>query len=92
LNDQQSLQYAVTLLAMAINLSRDFVEILPEARATISSSELLEILISRVLEMFNITHGAIFLCDDNRQSQFVSVGNVVVHHVKVEGYRVLKVN
>jgi hypothetical protein len=65
-----------------VNLNRDFVEILPEARATISSSELLEILISRVLEMFNITHGAIFLWDDDRQSQFVSVGDVELEMVK----------
>jgi GAF domain len=59
-----------------VNLSRDFVEILPEARATISSEELLEILVDRILELFNITHGAIFLCNDDGQSQFVSVGDV----------------
>lgn len=45
-----------------VDLSRDFVEFLPEARTTISSSELLEILISRTLEVFNITYGAVFLC------------------------------
>ncbi|NJO41628.1 MAG: GAF domain-containing protein [Cyanobacteria bacterium RU_5_0] len=59
-----------------VNLGRDFVEILPEARATISDSELLEILLSRVLELFKITHGAIFLCDDDEESQFVSIGDV----------------
>ena len=59
-----------------MNLSQDFVEILPESRSTISSSELSEILLNRILEMFDITHGAIFLCDDDRQSQFVSVGNI----------------
>jgi GAF domain len=65
-----------------VNLSRDFVEILPEARSTISDSELLEILLSRVLEMFNITHGAIFLCDNEEESQFVSVGDVELEAVR----------
>jgi hypothetical protein len=59
-----------------VNLSRDFVEILPEARSTISTSELVKILLSRVLEMFNISHGAILLCDNDGRSQFVSVGDV----------------
>jgi GAF domain-containing protein len=59
-----------------VNLSQDFVEILPEARAIISSEELLEILVGRILELFNITHGAILLCNDDGQSQFVSVGDI----------------
>jgi hypothetical protein len=66
-----------------VHLSRDFVEILPEARTTISSSEFLEILINRVLEMFNITYGAIFLCDNDSQTQFVSVGDVELEMVKL---------
>jgi hypothetical protein len=65
-----------------LNLSRDFVEILPEAQATISSSELSEILISRILEMFNIRYGVIFLCDADRQAEFVSVGDVEPEMVK----------
>lgn len=65
-----------------VNLSRDFVEIFPEARSTISTSELLEILISRILKIFNITHGAIFLYDDEKQSKFVSVGNIEMETVK----------
>ena len=60
-----------------VNLSRDFVEFLPEARTTISSSELLEILIGRTLEMFNITYGAVFLCCNvDEHPQFVSMKNV----------------
>jgi hypothetical protein len=65
-----------------VNLSRDFVEILPEARATINTSELLEVLLNRVLEMFNVTHGVIFLYDDDQQSQLVSVGNVELEAIK----------
>jgi hypothetical protein len=65
-----------------VNLSRDFVEILPEARTTINSSEFLEILISRILELFDITYGVIFLGDDDRQSQFVSVGNVELETIQ----------
>ncbi|MBW4579103.1 MAG: hypothetical protein KME42_05940 [Tildeniella nuda ZEHNDER 1965/U140] len=59
-----------------VNLSRDFVEILPEARATVSSSELEEILISRILELFDISYGVIFLCNENQPSHFISVGDV----------------
>jgi hypothetical protein len=65
-----------------MNLSRDFVEILPETRATISASELLEILLNRVLEMFNVAYGVIFLYDDDRQSQLVSVGSVELEVVE----------
>ncbi len=60
-----------------VNLSRDFVEFLPEARTTIGSSELLEILTDRTLEVFNITYGAVFLCCNvDEQPQFVSMNNV----------------
>lgn len=60
-----------------VNLSRDFVEFLPEARTTISSSELLKILTSRTLEAFNITYGAVFLCCNvDGHPQFVSMSNV----------------
>jgi hypothetical protein len=59
-----------------VNLSRDFVEILPEARATISSSKLEEILIGRILELFDISYGVIFLCNEDQPSHFVSVGDV----------------
>lgn len=69
-----------------VNLSRDFVEILPEARSTISTSDLLEILIIRILEMFDITHGAVFLYDDDQQSQFVSVGNIEMETMKLFAY------
>ncbi len=61
-----------------VNLSRDFVEFLPEARTTISSSKLLEILIGRTLEAFNITYGAVFLCcNGDRQPHFVSMNNAI---------------
>ncbi len=60
-----------------VDLSRDFVEFLPEARTTISSSDLLEILISRTLETFDITYGAVFLCCNvDGQPQFVSMKNI----------------
>jgi hypothetical protein len=59
-----------------VNLSRDFVEILPEARATISSSKSEEILIGRILELFDISYGVIFLCNEDQPSHFVSVGDV----------------
>jgi GAF domain-containing protein len=59
--------------AHKLNLSRDFVEFLPEARATIGFSELLQILIHRTLEILHILHGAIFLKDAHNQFHLAEV-------------------
>jgi GAF domain-containing protein len=60
-----------------VNPSRDFVEFLPEARSTIGSSELLEILLYRTLERFKITHGVVLLGNiEEEQPQLVSVGDI----------------
>jgi GAF domain-containing protein len=60
-----------------VNPSRDFVEFLPEARSTIGSSELLEILLCRTLERFKITHGVVLLGNiEDKQPQLVSVSNI----------------
>ncbi|KAM3095093.1 GAF domain-containing protein [Phormidesmis sp. 146-35] len=56
-----------------LDLSRDFVEFLPEARATIDLSDLLQILIHRTLEILHILHGAIFIKDANDQLQLAEV-------------------
>lgn len=59
-----------------LNLSRDFVEFLPEARATICFSDLLKILIRRTLEILHILHGAIFLKDENAHFQLAEIQQV----------------
>jgi hypothetical protein len=59
-----------------LDLSRDFVEFLPESRSTIGFSELLQILIHRTLEILNIVHGAIFIKDDNNQLQLAEIQNL----------------
>jgi GAF domain-containing protein len=46
---------------------------LPEARATIGFSELLQILIHRTLKILHILHGAIFLKDDSNQLQLAEI-------------------
>lgn len=59
-----------------LDLSRDFVEFLPEARATIGFSELLQILIDRTLEILHILYGAIFLKDVRDQLQLAEIQNL----------------
>lgn len=56
-----------------LDLSRDFVEFLPEARATIDFAELLRILVHRTLEILHILHGAIFLKDAHNQFRLAEV-------------------
>jgi hypothetical protein len=62
--------------AHKLNLSRDFVEFLPEARASIDCSELLQILIRRTLEILHILHGAIFLKDAADRLQLAEIQNL----------------
>jgi GAF domain len=59
-----------------LDLSREFVEFLPEARATISLSELLHKLVDRTLEVLHIQYGAVFLRDAKGQLQLAEIRNL----------------
>ncbi|MGL4622191.1 hypothetical protein [Chroococcidiopsis sp.] len=59
-----------------LDLSRDFVEFLPESRATIGLSELLQKLVYRTLEVLHIQYGAVFLQDTTGQLQVAEIYNL----------------
>jgi hypothetical protein len=59
-----------------LDLGKDFLEFLPEARTSISMSELLNVLTQRILEVLPIAHGAVFLCDSEQQMELVESQNI----------------